>query len=115
MLLLHGKGLWLQRLADCEQGDLNAIAKRARAARLSHLILKVADGADAYNADAGRDQAVELVTRLTDSGIEVWGWQSVYGDRPAFKGLYQDDYHRREAVAAQARAGALRTAGLQGM
>jgi len=116
MLLLTGKGLWIRRVASCEQGDLEAVVARAQAARLGHIILKVADGADASNVDplTGRDLAAELIRRLSAAHIAIWGWHTIYGDKPAFKGAYEADYHRREAEAATVRLTALRAAGLQG-
>ncbi|MBL8055137.1 MAG: hypothetical protein JNK29_00495, partial [Anaerolineales bacterium] len=117
MRLLTGKGLWLQRIAGCEAGDLDAIAARAQAAGLAHVIVKVADGADAYNVDpeTGRDLAAGLTRRLRAAGLTVWGWHSLYGDKPAFKGPFAADYHRREAEAAVARLAALQPAGLAGL
>jgi hypothetical protein len=35
----------------CEQGNLAAMVTRAQAAGFTHVILKIADGAEAYNAD----------------------------------------------------------------
>ncbi len=121
MRVLFGKGLWLQRLSACEQGDLAVIVARAAAAGLSHVIVKVADGADLVNAadaaDAAEpaDPALALTERLTQAGIDVWGWQSLYGDRPAFKGGFVDAYHQHEAQTAADRVQVLRAAGLRGL
>jgi hypothetical protein len=113
--LLRGKGIWIQRIAHCENGGLDAIVARARAASFTHVLLKVADGADPYNLDpGGQDLARELAARLTEAGIEVWGWQPVYGDTPLFKGALRPDYHLAEAECALARVEQLRPAGLRG-
>ncbi len=108
--LLSGKGLWLRRLTDCEQGDPDRIAARAQAAGLTHVILKVADGADPANAE----HSAALVNHLTASGITVWGWQAIYGDKPRFKGEFEANYHLREADQALARITTLRPLGLAG-
>jgi hypothetical protein len=115
--LLSGKGLWLQRIAADAAGDLDAVVARARAAGLAHVIVKVADGAEASNLDprSGRDLAAELARRLAAAGLAVWGWHSLYGEKPAFKGAYTADYHRREAEAAVTRLDALLPAGLGGL
>lgn len=113
---LSGKGLWLQRVAACENGDLDAILARAQAAGLRHVIVKIADGADPANVEAhGRDLARDLTARLSAAGLAVWGWQSLYGDRPAFKGPWVEAYHLREAEAARARVRGLQAAGLRGL
>ncbi|MBF8282600.1 MAG: hypothetical protein HW378_1515 [Anaerolineales bacterium] len=114
--MLRGKGIWIRRITACENGDLDAIAARARAASFTHVLLKVADGADACNLDpaAGFDHALELTTRLTEAGIDVWGWQQVYGDTPLFKGALHPDYHRSEAACALQRMEQLQAAGARG-
>ncbi len=114
--MLRGKGIWIRRIAACENGDLDAIVARARVASFAHVLLKVADGADPYNLDsaAGTDHALELTARLTGAGIEVWGWQQVYGDTPLFKGALRPDYHLSEAECALQRMEQLRAAGGRG-
>jgi hypothetical protein len=111
---LSGKGIWIRRIAACEQGDLAAIVGRAQAAGFTHVFLKIADGADAYNADALTGHALELTRRLRDAGLDVWGWHYLYGDKPRFKGRFQSHYHQLEADCAVQVVGQLRAAGLQG-
>lgn len=77
-MALSGKGLFLWRLHRCEGGSPDAIAARACAAGLSHVLLKVADGSHAYNVDL----AAPVVDALKGAGLQVWGWQFVYGDEP---------------------------------
>lgn len=111
---LSGKGVWIRRIVACEQGDLAAIVTRAQAAGFTHVILKIADGAEAYNADPLTGEAVELTRRLRDAGLSVWGWHYLYGDKPRFKGRFEKDYHRLEADQAVQTVSTLREAGLQG-
>ena len=113
---LHGKGVWLRRLADCEAGDVERITARAQAAGFTHVILQIADGADPYNVERQTygDAAAELARHLTAAGIDVWGWHPVYGDKPRFKGAFQPDYHLLEAEEALQRVDELDEAGLCG-
>lgn len=77
-MLVEGKGLYIWKIHRCQNGDPAAIARRAMDAGLTHVLIKIADGRSAYNVD--------LAERVSDSlkgaGIEVWGWQFVYGDEP---------------------------------
>lgn len=113
---LRGKGVWIRRIAVCEGGDPDAIVARALATGFSHLFLKVADGAEPYNVDpaAHFDAAIELTDRLRSAGVAVWGWHTLYGDKPRFKGTFQKDYHLLEAACARQRLEQLIPAGMQG-
>ena len=111
---LSGKGIWIRRIAPCQQGDLGAIVSRAQSANFTHVILKIADGAEAYNADPLTGDAPELIRRLRDAGLSVWGWHYLYGDKPRFKGRFQQNYHQLEAERAVQVIHPLREAGLQG-
>lgn len=75
---LEGKGFYLWKIHQCENGDAAAIAQRAKATGLSHVLIKVADGPKAYNVDL----AAAVVDALKAAGIQAWGWQFVYGDEP---------------------------------
>lgn len=75
---LEGKGIFIWKVHKCEGGDPAAIARRASEAGLSHILIKIADGPRAYNVDL----AAPVVEALKASGIQVWGWQFVYGDEP---------------------------------
>jgi hypothetical protein len=75
---LEGKGFFIWKIHRCEKGDPGAIASRAREAGLSHVLIKMADGPRAYNVDL----AAPLVEALKGAGIQVWGWQFVYGNEP---------------------------------
>ncbi len=82
---LRGKGYYIWQLQNCEGGSAKAIASKAKQAGLTHVLIKIADGASwAYNIDRTRD--VDLVppvlTALKSAGIQVWGWHYVRGDNP---------------------------------
>ena len=51
---------------------------------LSHVLVKVADGAFPYKVDldSGYDYAQPAIKKLQAQNIQVWGWQYVYGDYP---------------------------------
>jgi hypothetical protein len=83
-MILRGKGMYIWQIARCERGDTAAIAAVARAAKLTHVLVKIADRDYAYNIDQTSkvDLAMKLVGSLRAHGIQVWGWQYVYGDAP---------------------------------
>jgi len=75
---LTGKGLTIWKVQSCEYGNIQAIVRKAQTAGLSHVLVKVADGAGPYNAS----YLPGLVSGLKAAGIAAWGWQYVYGDAP---------------------------------
>lgn len=82
---LRGKGYYIWQIPYCERGDPNAIATRAEAANLTHVLIKVADGPNwAYNYDYHTrvDLVPPVLRRLRERGIQVWGWHYVRGDDP---------------------------------
>jgi hypothetical protein len=80
---LHGKGFFIQSLAECEGGNPQAILGTAQAADLRHVIVKVADGSEPLGLDLSRgDLWASVVQLLRSNGIAVWGWHPVYGDDP---------------------------------
>lgn len=81
---LKGKGFFIWKIINSEKGDPKAIAKTAKEAQLTHVILKIADGAFPYNVNrqTNEDYVGPVVSALRDVGIEVWGWHYVYGDYP---------------------------------
>lgn len=82
---LQGKGYFIWKIRDCENGNPNAIASVAYQAGLTHVLIKVANGIYAYNYDYERriDFVPEVVRALRARGIQVWGWHYVYGNDPA--------------------------------
>ena len=81
---IEGKGFFIWKIRDCEGGNPAAIAAAAAAAGFTHVILKIADGAYAYNVNSqtGVDLVPPVVSALKDKGIHVWGWHYVYGNGP---------------------------------
>jgi hypothetical protein len=81
---LTGKGYYIWIVKQCENGDPNAIAALAREANLSHVLIKIADGAFPYNIDLdnGFDYARPAIKKLQAQNIQVWGWHYVYGNYP---------------------------------
>jgi hypothetical protein len=81
---LIGKGYFIWIVRFCEKGDPDRIAALARASRLTHVMIKIADGAFPYNVDLdnGYDYARPVIKKLQSQNISVWGWQYVYGDYP---------------------------------
>lgn len=75
---LEGKGFYIWKIHRCEGGDTQAIVQRAKDAGLTHILIKIADGSNAYNVDL----ATPLVEALKNAGIQAWGWQFVYGREP---------------------------------
>lgn len=83
-MTLTGKGYYIHIVKQCENGDPDRIAALAREANLSHVLVKIADGAFPYNVDLdnGYDYARPSIKKLQAQNIQVWGWQYVYGDYP---------------------------------
>jgi len=83
-MTLTGKGYYIWIVKNCENGDPDRIAALAQEANLSHVMIKVADGAFPYNIDLdnGYDYARNVVRKLQAKHIQVWGWQYIYGNFP---------------------------------
>jgi len=80
---LEGKGFFIWKIRDCENGDRNAIANLALQANFTHVLIKVADGIYGYNIEPnGTDLAPPVVRALQSKGLQVWGWHYLYGDNP---------------------------------
>lgn len=81
---LKGKGYYIWQVRHCENGDPSRIAALAREANLTYVLIKIADGAFPYNVDLdnGYDYARPAIKRLQAQGIQVWGWQYIYGNYP---------------------------------
>jgi hypothetical protein len=82
---LKGKGYFMWQVPKCDGGDPARIAARSRSAGLTHVLIKIADGANwAYNYDPTR--RIEYIPPVADAlrgvGISVWGWHYVRGDDP---------------------------------
>jgi len=110
---LTGKGIWIWKVFNCENGDPDAIVARATAARFTHVLIKICDGDDDYNVVQGRDYAAELIPKLRNAGIAAWGWNYVWGDPPP-RDAGKPRYWELEARGNVKRINQLRPLGLQG-
>ncbi len=83
-MIIEGKGFFTWKIPNCEHGDANMIARYARDAGLTHVVIKVADGATVYNGTWGdpKDYTTPVVSALRVNGIKVWGWHYIYGNNP---------------------------------
>jgi hypothetical protein len=80
---LYGKGWFIWQIGRCEGGAPEAIAAKAEAAGLTHVLLKVAERTFAYGLDRhGRDLVPPVAEALRQRGLQVWGWHYVYGEKP---------------------------------
>ena len=87
-MTLTGKGYYIWKVNFCENGDPDRITALAKEANLSHVLIKVADGAFPYNIDpdSGVDYARPVIKKLQAANIAVWGWHYVYGSYPDQEG-----------------------------
>lgn len=72
-----GNGMWIWYVKQSDDGDLDAIAARAKAAGVSTVFVKSADATTAWT-----QFSPELVAGLHARGLKVCAWQFVYGDKP---------------------------------
>jgi hypothetical protein len=80
---LYGKGWFIWQVGRCEGGSPEAIADKAAAAGLTHVLLKVAERTFAYGFDRhGRDLVAPVAEALRQRGVGVWGWHYLHGDKP---------------------------------
>ncbi|MEW6569197.1 MAG: hypothetical protein AB1449_13730 [Chloroflexota bacterium] len=82
---LHGKGYYIWKVPKCDGGDPQAIARRAAAAGLTHVLIKIADGTSwryNYNDETKVDYVPPVIAALREVGVSVWGWHYVRGDEP---------------------------------
>jgi hypothetical protein len=83
-MTVRGKGFFTWRLNQTEGGNPAQIAATAKSAGLSHVLVKIADGAYPYNGVYGdpKDYVTPTIQALRQAGIQVWGWHYVYGANP---------------------------------
>lgn len=83
--MLQGKGFFIWKIRDCEKGSPQEIARQAKAAGFSHVLIKIANGTLPYNIEekTRTDLVPPLVSALRGQGIQAWGWHYVYGFDPA--------------------------------
>lgn len=79
-----GKGFYIWKIPNCEDGDIEKITYTAYRAGLTHVLIKIANGIYDYNYDATtKEDLIEpLANELLKKGIKVWGWHYVFGDLP---------------------------------
>jgi len=84
MLRLTGKGFFIWKIPNCENGNPAAIASCAQKAGLSHILIKIANGIYDFNYDttSKKDLVTPVALALKEKGIQVWGWHYVFGDLP---------------------------------
>ena len=77
-----GKFILVWKLAQLESGRAaGALIEEAAGLGLGMVALKIADGAASADGSGGDDKLRWYVTELHKRGIEVWGWQYLYGGR----------------------------------
>lgn len=77
------RAFWIWNIPNCEGGDPLRIAAEAHNAGLTDVFVKVADGAVKFGVYNKVDKVPAVVQALRGVGIQVWGWQYVYGANPA--------------------------------
>ncbi len=68
---LEGKGMWIWKTLQTENGDVDAVVARASAAGLRQLWVRVGDSRDGFYA---ADYLSRLVPRAHKAGLAVIGW-----------------------------------------
>ncbi len=83
-MTLQGKGFMIWQISRCEGGNAAQIASVAKAAGLTHVLIKIADGPHTYNVNQQTkiDLVPPVASALRAQGIQVWGWHYVYGYNP---------------------------------
>ena len=86
--VLSGRNMFIWRLAPILKTELgiDGLVKKAKAAQLNGLWIKIADGKSAHEnvKDAATQQTFKkLRDALRQAGISVWGWQVPYGQTAA--------------------------------
>lgn len=79
-----GKGFYIWKIPNCENGDPESISLAAHKAGLTHVLIKIANGIYDYNYDTATKE--DLIGPVADAlhkrNINVWGWHYVFGDLP---------------------------------
>ena len=80
--MLKGKGMFIWKVQHCDGGNAQQIVAHARAAGLTHVQVKVADGVWSFPDAQYEGLTVAAIRALQQAGFTVWGWQFVYGRDP---------------------------------
>src|SRR3972149_6385966 len=82
-MIPQGKGIFIWQLQMCAGGDPVRLANMARAAGVSWVCIKAADGVKDMNQGGADWQGPDLlpgaVSALRAVGIKVVGWHYIYG------------------------------------
>src|SRR5258708_37905289 len=83
MRTLSGRNMYIWKLAPVLAVELgvNGLIRKAKAAKLSGIWIKIADGRTPYANVIERvgESFLDLRKKLAGEGISVWGWQVPYG------------------------------------
>jgi len=74
---ISGKSVWIWRLAQCLNGDIDAIIKKCKDYDLSSVLIKNGDGANLWT-----QLTREIVKKFQDNDIKVYAWAYNYGLDP---------------------------------
>ena len=80
--MITGTGFFTWVLKRCEGGDPDSLARVAKDAGFSHVLIKIADGPFSFGETADHPPVIQIVQALRRAGILVIGWQYVYGNAP---------------------------------
>ncbi len=75
--VFDGSGMWIWYLRRAAGGDPDAIAAKAAAAGVRTIFVKSADGTDVWS-----QFSASAISALKATGLNVCGWQFVYGNDP---------------------------------
>lgn len=79
--MIQGKGIYIWQLRRCDGGDMGKVVSRLKEAGMTHVLPKIADGV--YTDTNGNWAYLPaLVDMCHKAGIQVIGWQYVYGANP---------------------------------
>lgn len=84
-MTIAGKGYYLWQIRQVQNGDPSAITAKALEAGLTHILIKIADGASwIYNYDYATktDLVPPVRDALRSAGVKVWGWHYIWGNDP---------------------------------
>jgi len=73
----YGDGIWIWYVSKAAGGDVNRIARKAHRRGIETLLIKSGDAGSTWS-----QFSPGLVDALQARGLNVCGWQFVYGDRP---------------------------------
>jgi hypothetical protein len=69
-----GKGVWIDRVAQCLGGDIDALIAHCKTYDISHVFIKNGDGTNVWT-----QLTKDIVRRFQDDGIKVYAWSYNYG------------------------------------